>query len=153
MKRALLILVGGLLLGGVAFTGMYRAGTADSCCRVDGKTPELSWLKQEFHLGDAEFSRVVELHESYLAGCAERCHQIDLKNQQLAALLASTNNITPEIEKALNEAALLRAQCQSQMLAHFYQVSRTMPPEQSRRYLEWVQGQTLLRDTHSAMHH
>ena len=88
----------------------------------------------------------------YLAGCAERCHQIDLKNQELARLLAATNNVSPEIEKALGEAAQLRAQCQSQMLAHFYTVSRTMPPEQSQRYLAWVQSQTLLRDTHSGMH-
>jgi len=152
MKRAVLILVAGLVLGAVAFTGMYRAGTADSCCRIDGKTPELTWLKQEFHLSDAEFNRVVELHEQYLAGCAERCHQIDLKNQELARLLAATNNVSPEIEKALREAAQLRAQCQSQMLAHFYTVSRTMPPEQSQRYLAWVQSQTLLRDTHSGMH-
>lgn len=151
MKRALLVLIGGLVLGGLAFTGMYRAGTADSCCRISSDTPELVWLKQEYHLSDAEFSRVSKLHEEYLAGCAQRCHEIDLKNAELARLLALTNNVTPEIEKALADAAQLRAQCQSKMLAHFYQVSRTMPPEQGQRYLAWVQSQTLLSNTHSGM--
>jgi len=154
MKRSLLIMLGGLVLAALAYAGMYRAGTADSCCRVhESKAPELAWLKQEFHLTEPEFTRVSELHEQYLAGCAERCHQIDLKNQELAHLLAQTNNVTPQIQQALADAAQLRAQCQSKMLQHFYEVSRTMPPEQGKRYLDWVQSKTLLSDTHSGMHH
>ncbi|HTL15830.1 MAG TPA: periplasmic heavy metal sensor, partial [Patescibacteria group bacterium] len=146
--------IGGLVLGALAYAGMYRAGTADSCCRVDdARAPELAWLKQEFHLTEAEFTRVSELHDQYLAGCAERCHQIDLKNQELASLLSQTNNVTPQIQQALSDAAQLRAQCQARMLEHFYEVSRTMPPEQGKRYLEWVQSKTLLHDTHSSMHH
>src|SRR5260221_5686539 len=145
MKRALLILIGRLVLGGVALTGMYRAGTADSCCRIDSNTPELAWLKLEYHLSDAEFARVSELHEQYLAGCAERCHQIDLKNQELARLLALTNNGTPDIEKALADTAQLRAQCQSKTLAHFYQASRTIPPEQDQRNPLWLQNHTFIR--------
>jgi hypothetical protein len=31
------------------------------------------------------------------------------------------------------------------MLKHFQEVSRAMPPEQGRRYLAWVQEQTVLR--------
>jgi len=34
------------------------------------------------HLSDAEFTRISQAHEQYLAGCAERCHRIDLKNQR-----------------------------------------------------------------------
>jgi hypothetical protein len=30
------------------------------------------------------------------------------------------------------------------MLRHFYEVSRTMPPEQGRRYLAWVQERTFM---------
>ena len=120
---------------------------------VESKTPELAWLQQEFHLSDAEFKRISELHEQYLSGCAERCHQIDLKNQELAHLLEATNNVSPEIQRALADAAQLRAQCQSSMLQHFYDVSRTMPPEQGKRYLAWVRSKTLLHDTHATMHH
>jgi len=153
MKRPALILFAGLALAALAYCGIYYTGTAN-CCRMErGQTPELAWLKQEFHLSDAEFARVSEMHEEYLAGCAERCHRIDLKNQALAQLLAATNHITPEIEKALAESALLRAECQSKMLQHFYDVSRTMPPEQGQRYLAWVQSKTVLSDSHSQMRH
>jgi hypothetical protein len=153
MIRSVLILLGGLALGVLAYAGMYRAGTSSSCCLVESKSPELAWLQQEFHLSDAEFKRISQLHELYLSGCAERCRQIDLKNQELARLLEATNNVSPEIQRALEESAKLRAQCQSIMLQHFYEVSRTMPAEQGKRYLAWVRSKTLLHDTHSAMHH
>jgi hypothetical protein len=153
MNRSVLILVGGLALGVLAYAGMYRAETANSCCMVESKTPELAWLQQEFHLSDAEFKRISELHEQYLSGCAERCHQIDLKNQELARLLEATNNVSPEIQRAIEESARLRAQCQSTMLQHFYEVSRTMPAEQGKRYLAWVRSKTVLHDTHATMHH
>jgi hypothetical protein len=153
MKRSAVILLSGLALAVLAYAGMYRAGTADSCCMVESKTPELAWLKQEFHLSEAEFTRISQMHEQYLAGCAERCHRIDLKNEELARLLATTNTITAQIQQALADSAQLRAQCQAQMLQHFYDVSRTMPSEQGKRYLAWVQSKTLLHDTHQSMHH
>ena len=153
MRRPALILVAGLAAAVLAYAGVYYSGTADCCHKTQGGAPELAWLKQEFGLGDAEFKRIAEMHDSYLSGCAERCHRIDLKNQEVAQLLAATNHITAEIEKALAEAALLRADCQKKMLQHFYDVSQTMPPEQGRRYLAWVQKQTIPADSHSQMHH
>jgi hypothetical protein len=153
MRKPLLILLAGLAVAALGYCGVYYAGTASCCHMAKGNTPELAWLKQEFHLSDVEFKRVSEMHESYLSGCAERCRRIDRKNQELAQLLAGTNTITPEIEKALSESALLRADCQKKMLQHFYDVSRTMPADQGKRYLAWVQQQTVSSDTHSQMHH
>jgi hypothetical protein len=153
MKRPWFILTAGLLLAVAAYFGFYYAGTAGSRNSARGEHPELGWLKKEFHLSDSEFSRISQMHEAYLAGCAERCRLIDDKNEHLKELLASTNSITPEIEGALTEAAQLRAECQKKMLQHFYEVSRTMPPEQGRRYLAWVQEQTIMSDSHQAMHH
>jgi hypothetical protein len=153
MKRAGFILLVGLLLGGAAYLGLYRAGT--SCCSqmMRSERPELAWLKEEFHLSDAEYSRIQKLHDSYLEGCAERCRQIDQKHSHLRHLLASTNTVTPEISQLLHEAALLRAECQRQMLLQFFEVSRTMPLEQGRRYLAWVQAKTIHSDAHSQMGH
>lgn len=94
-------------------------------------------------MSDTEFLRISKLHESYSAGCAERCRRIDAKNAELRTLLAGTNTVTPAIAKALQEAAQLRAECQKEMLQHFYQVSRSMPPDEGRRYLAWVIGRTL----------
>jgi hypothetical protein len=153
MPRTLLILVAGLAFAGLGYFGVYSAGTAAHCTMEKSQAPELAWLKQEFQLNDEEFNRISRLHEQYLAGCAERCRRIDLKNQELAQLLTATNTITPEIERLLSEAAQLRAECQKNMLQHFYEVSRTMPTDQGKRYLAWVQEQTIVPDTHSQMHH
>jgi hypothetical protein len=152
MKHTALVLAAGLVVAAGAYWGAYRVGMANCHTLERSKTPELAWLKEEYHLGDAEFARISQMHESYLAGCAERCRLIDEKNAHLKHLLAGTNAVTPEIEMTLAEAAQLRAECQRQMLQHFYEVSRTMPPEQGKRYLAWVQERTILSDAHRGMH-
>jgi hypothetical protein len=142
----------GLLLALAGYAAVFHFATAHHSSLIHSNTPELAWLKEEFHLSDPEFARVCQLHDQYLDGCAERCRQIDAKNQELARLLASTNTVTPQIEQLLNQAAQLRADCQKAMLQHFYEISRTMPPDQARRYLTWIQQQTVLADSHGSMH-
>jgi hypothetical protein len=153
MKRAWLILVAGVASALLAYFAFYYAGTRTCRMIEQDQVPELAWLKAEFCLSDADFQRVCQEHEAYMAGCMERCRSIDEKNQHLKQLLSMTNAVSPEIEKILAEAAQLRAQCQKEMLQHFYDVSRTMPPDQGKRYLAWVQDQTILADSHSQMHH
>ncbi len=151
MKRSWIIVASGLVLGLFAYLGLYYVATAN-CRRLEhSPTPELAWLKLEFKLNDAEYARICEMHQGYLAGCAERCRRIDEKNAHLKDLLAQANTITPEIERTLADAAQLRAECQKEMLRHFYEVSRTMPPEQGKRYLAWVQERTILPNTHNQM--
>ena len=65
------------------------------------------------------------------------------RTSELQALLARNNTVTPEIEGKLSEAAQIRADCQAAMLAHFCEVSRTMPPAEGKRYLAWVSEKTL----------
>lgn len=153
MKKALLILFAGLAGAVLAYSALYYTGT-QSCRMMQHKpAPELAWLKTEFQLTDAEFQIVCQKHDAYMDGCMERCRLIDEKNQHLKHLLAASNSVSPEIEKTLAEAAELRGQCQKEMLQHFYDVSRTMPPDQGKRYLAWVQEKTILADSHSQMHH
>ena len=106
--------------------------------------PELAWLKSEYHLSDAQFAEVVRLHDAYKPKCAEMCRRIDEQNARVQKLLAATNTVTPEIKQALAEAAQLRAECESAMMQHFYEVSQAMPSDQGKRYLVWVQSETLL---------
>jgi hypothetical protein len=143
MKRPGLILLSGLVLALLAYAGSYRIGSTPARCLMNCQKPELAWLQQEFQLPAAELERVTNLHEAYLAGCAERCRQIDAKTGEAKRLLAGANSVTPEVEKLLQEAALLRAGCQTAMLEHFHEVSKTMPPEQGRRYLDWITARTL----------
>ena len=143
MKRGLLILALGVVGAFVAYCCVYLMGTAKPRAMMQSPQPELAWLKHEFNLGDAEFKRISELHAGYLPQCMERCRHIDELNDKLSNTLASATQVTPEIEKLLNDRAQMRATCQAEMLKHFFEVSRTMPPEQGKRYLDWVQSQTL----------
>lgn len=145
MKKPGLILVLGLLVCVAAFGFVYFAGTASSRELMRQPYPELAWLKKEFNLSDSEFARIVALHLEYLPGCAERCRLIEEQNQKLQALLSSADRVTPEIEELMATRAKMRADCEAEMLKHFLAVSQTMPPEQGRRYLSWVEQQTFMR--------
>jgi hypothetical protein len=143
MSRSLAMLLGALTLGAIIFCGAYFAG--QRACVMDhaGSTDDLAWLRMEFHLNDAEMTRIRELHEGYLPHCAEMCAQIAAKKAELQAALAGGTNMTTEAQIKLTELAELRARCQGQMLQHFYTVSQAMPPDQGKRYLAEMQRLTL----------
>ena len=143
MKRPWLILGGGLIIGVAAYACVFLSGTARDRTMGQSDPSGLSWLRQEYHLTDEQFTKIEELHSAYLPTCVEMCRRIGETNARLQTLLAATNVVTPEIRQALADTARLRAECQGNMLAHFYAVARVMPPEQGRRYLMWVQRETL----------
>lgn len=144
MKRTVPILVLGVFMAVSAYCAIYLLDAAPGRGLLRTKTPELAWLKMEFNLNDAELARIAALHQAYRPHCREMCRRIDVKNAELKALLARTNTMTPEMEQKLAEAAQLRLECQKAMLDHFIAVSQTMPPEQGKRYLAWVEGRTFL---------
>jgi hypothetical protein len=144
MKKGGIILLAGLVLCTAAFSGFYYLGTASCRSLMREAAPELAWLKQEFHLSDAEFARIAQMHAAYLPQCRERCRRIAEQNEKLQQLLAQSTNLTPEIESLLAQRAKTRADCEAEMLKHFMAVSRTMPAEEGRRYLEWIADQTCL---------
>jgi hypothetical protein len=143
MNRSLVILLGALALAAAIFAGSYftaQRATVLCCARP---ADDLSWLQDEFHLSNAEMTRIRELHEGYLPKCAEMCAKIAVKQSELESALGSGTNITAEAQTKLTELAALRAQCQVRMLQHFATVSQAMPPEQGRRYLAEMQKLTL----------
>jgi len=142
MKKSIAILCAGLLLCVAAFCGFYFTGTASQREVLGSETPELAWLKKEFNIGDAEFSRITKLHDAYQPHCKDMCLRIDERGMKLKKLLSATNAMTPEIEAAFVESAKLRTDCHRDMLKHFFEVSRTMPPAQGKRYLEWISERT-----------
>src|SRR6266568_6689550 len=145
MKKGQTILLLGLLACAAAFFGIYYLGTVHCRDMMRESKPELAWLKSEFKLSDAEFARISQLHEAYLPECRERCKRIKEQGEKLQQLLAQAKAVTPEIQNLLAERAKTRAECEAEMLKHFLEVSRTMPPQQGQRYLAWVEQQTSLR--------
>src|ERR1041384_4756306 len=98
---------------------VYQAGHADD---------PLLWLRTEFKLSDAEISHIRALHEGYKPKCQAMCARIAAKKAEAEAELATATVVTPSAAAKLKEAADLHAECQAQMLEHFYEVSRAMPP-------------------------
>ncbi len=165
MKKSSLILLLGAVGCVAAFLIFYFAGTASSRELMRQPQPELAWLKKEFKLSDSEFGRISQLHAAYLPACAVRCQRIEEQNQKLRVLFSQATNMTTEIQSLLAQRATMRAECEAEMMKHFIEVSRTMPPEQGRRYLAWVEAQTFLhgqamedrhrmdQDSHTAHNH
>jgi hypothetical protein len=151
MTRSLVILLGALALCAALLGGSYAVSrrVCQSC--MSKSVSDLDWLQQEFHLSDTEMARIQKLHEGYLPKCAEMCAKIAAKKSELETALVpdthvgvnSTTNVNSVAQQKLAELSALRAQCQTQMLQHFTEVSQTMPPEQGRRYLAEMQRLTL----------
>jgi hypothetical protein len=143
MNRSLVIFLGALVLGAALFGGSFFAGRRACVMTLTNPADDLAWLRTEFHLSAAEMASIQKLHEGYLPKCAEMCAKIAAQKAELAATLNGATNVSPEAAQKLTEIAAPRAQCQAQMLQHFAEVSRTMPPEQGRRYLAEMQRLTL----------
>ena len=146
MRRGILTIMMGLAAALVAYCCVYALGTATPRRMMRSGLPELAWLRQEFNLTQEEYSRVTQLHANYLGKCRERCMQIEKLGVRLSKALTETREVTQEIESILQERAQTRALCQVEMLRHFFEVSRTMPPDQGDRYLVWVRENTCLRE-------
>jgi len=140
MRRPLLLLLALFAVGAFMFQ-TSRATTARFCGQ--GDTDELAWLRTEFQLSDADLAKVRALHESYRPQCTGMCQRMASKNEELFTLTTISTNVSSEMKQKLAEAASLRAECQAEMLLHFYYVSRAMPPEQGRRYLSTMCRMTL----------
>ncbi len=155
MKRAFLILLGGMFLAIAGYTLLYRARTAEARALHTEQNSELLWLKYEFGLSDPEFARIRTLHEGYLPQCEKMCAKIARANTELEALVVATNKVTPGISEKFAEISRLREECQKQMLAHFYEVSKSMPESEGRRYLLRMQKLTSLSNMrdHSLSEH
>lgn len=143
MKRPLLILIVVLLAGSALFGTSYFMGRRVCEACGNSSTDNLAWLRQEFNLNDADLARVRELHNGYLPKCAAMCAQIAAKKQELDDALAGAASISPDAKQKLTDLAILRSQCQAQMLEHFIEVSHAMPPEQGRRYLSEMERLTI----------
>lgn len=143
MKRSLLILIIAVLASSALFASAYFMSRRVSEACMSSSTDNLDWLRQEFALSDADMARVRDLHEGYMPKCADMCAKIAAKRKELEAALAGSTNITDEAKQKLTELAILRSQCQAQMLEHFVRVSQAMPPEQGRRYLSEMERLTI----------
>jgi hypothetical protein len=142
MNRPLIILLGAMALGVALFFGSYLISQRVYMV-CEAPPDDLTWLRKEYHLNDAEMSRIQKLHENYVSQCAAMCQTVAAKKQELAAALNNTTNLSPVAEQKLSELSACRTQCQSKMLQYFVQVSQNMPPTEGHRYLADMQNFSL----------
>jgi len=143
MRQPLIILLAASMLGAGVFAGSYLTSRHLCSAPMQKSADDLAWFRDEFHLSDAEMTRVRELHDGYLPECAQMCAQIAAKKREISAALGGGTNVTAEVQQKLTELGELRARCQGRMLDHFIAVSRAMPPAQGKRYLAEMQKVTL----------
>ena len=141
--RSLVMLLGALALAAAVFAGSYFVSQRACVTTMTRSADELSWLRDEFHLSDAQMARVRQLHEGYMPQCAKMCALIAAKKAEVQTALGNGTNVTAEAQQKLMELGELRARCQAQMIQHFITVSQAMPPEQGQRYLAEMKRLTL----------
>jgi len=141
--RPIVILFTVLLAGVTLFVGAFLIASRMSSHQFHRPTDDLQWLQVEFRLEKAEMERVRELHDGYLPVCQEYCDRIAAERNALHRLVQEGQGGSEQASESLKEIAGVRAQCQAAMLQHFEEVSRVMPEEQGRRYLEEMRRLTL----------
>jgi hypothetical protein len=143
MNRPVYILLVALAVAAAVFASSYFTSQQVCIMTMSRSADDLSWLRDEFHLGATEMARIRQLHEGYQPQCAKMCALIAAKSSEVQAVLGHGTNVTAEAQRKLTELGELRAQCQARMLQHFIAVSQTMPPEEGKRYLAEMMRVTL----------
>jgi hypothetical protein len=75
MRRLVVILALAVLLGFGAYFVSYGIARCTFCRMPDASDPS-SWLRQEFHLSDAQYAQVKKLEAGYHPHCVVMCDQI-----------------------------------------------------------------------------
>jgi hypothetical protein len=129
-------MLAGLLAAGIGYAWVFLRIQSAEQRLEQGPHPELAWLKTEYHLNDADFASVVQLHDAYAPKCAELCRRIDEQNAKVQRLLEATNTVTAEIKEALVESARHSFRMRN---CHAPALLRNQPPNATRT------GETLSR--------
>jgi len=153
MKKNLLLLAAMLLLAAGGYCAYYHFATSEMSSMLGKSQGEMEWLRQEFQLTDAQFEKIDALHAAYRPQCDRMCEKVAESRIRLDHLIDANRSVTPEVESAFKEYALLEEQCRQAMLGHIYDVSAAMSPESGARYVQLMKDHILLQynTSHTAL--
>ena len=143
MKRGLLVVllaVAGALCGYAIY---FRYATAASQAMLAQPGGEMEWLRREFHLTDAQFARIREMHREYAPTCGLMCAKIAAANARLDTLIDASGAVTPEIAAALQTSATVQEECRLALLGHVYAVAAEMPPADGARFRRMMKARLI----------
>ena len=126
-----------LLATTAGFVG-YRMNCDPLLHTAAAKGDSLAWLRTDFHLTDAQFAAIRDLHESYAGTCAEHCRMIQEATKARNALKAADRTDPAAVAAAEQNLQELRLHCETAITRHVRQVAALMSPEDGRRYLALV---------------
>ncbi|MDD3179947.1 MAG: hypothetical protein PHQ04_06290 [Opitutaceae bacterium] len=129
-----------LLAAAAAATGFvcYRMGCDPAVHEAAARGDAMAWLRTDFHLTDAQFAAIRQLHESYSSVCDEHCRAIREAAKARDALKAARPDGTTAIAAAEHRVQELRSACERAITRHVEQVAALMTPAEGRRYLALV---------------
>lgn len=136
MKKAIFILAAALLAGVISFCIMRSRMIAHSRGNLLDSMPELAWVRTDLKLTDMQFAKVSDFHAAYRPKCVEMCHRISDAHEKMEELTRKGRMVTPELEAAIREHAVIHAECQQAMLKHLYETAAVLDEKQAARYLE-----------------
>jgi hypothetical protein len=137
MKGAFLILIAIAVALGGYFT-YFHCATSSTRAMLSGPEGEMEWLRQEYHLSDAQYASIRQMHREYAPKCDAMCGRIAQANERLEQLIAANKTFTPEIEAAMKECLSVQSECRRALLEHIYAVSSQMSPDDGSRYLKMM---------------
>jgi Spy/CpxP family protein refolding chaperone len=136
MKRFLLVLLITVAVSLAGYFACYELATRHSQMMLAHPDCGMVWLRGEYHLSEAQYAKIAQMHDDYRPTCARMCQRIAEANRKVNALIAANPTVTPETEAALQQWALLQNECRVAMLRHVYAVSAEMNPQDGRRYIQ-----------------
>lgn len=135
LTRTLAVLV---LLAAATGIVCYRMSYDPTLHAAATKHDALEWLRADFHLTDAQFAAIRDLHNSYAGTCEEHCRMIQEATQARNALKAAQGADSAATLAAEQKIQELRAHCETAITRHVRQVAAQMSPEDGARYLALV---------------
>ena len=135
LTRTLAVLV---LLAAVTGFICYRMSCDPTLHAAATKRDALEWLRTDFHLTDAQFTAIRELHNSYAGSCEEHCRMIQEATKARNALKAAQGADPAAVIAAEQKIQELRAHCETAITRHVRQVAALMSPAEGQRYLALV---------------
>lgn len=95
----------------------------------------LEWLRQEYHIPEGAYQKIVALHQEYFVRCDEMCATMERAHRPLLqrsrqSLPAESKSAAMKREKAVCE------NCLDNMVQHLHTVAAMMPPPEGERFLK-----------------
>ena len=140
MKKILLTILASVVLGALAYAGIFfwQKGRID---QAHQHATAFEWLSQEFALTEDQSTRIESLHKEYFPECEDHCIHYTDTRQTLAKVTKDPGlDNSPEHKAAALRLVELEKEADKRFIDFVYLVAAEMDQEQSRRYLQKMKG-------------